>query len=107
MSQNDSTLYPVFSPMPCALNVSAPQYLSDGEELTVYPNPVYENLTVKWAGNLNMNVSIINPLGQIIKPWMNYTDNAVEISLADFAPGIYSLIIITDIKMFSRKIIKI
>jgi hypothetical protein len=74
----------------------------------VYPNPVNDILNIKVPGGENRQVRIINAIGQVMKDF-RIRGNATEvINVANWAPGMYDIIIIeSGKKVFGQKVVKI
>ena len=75
------------------------------EEITIYPNPVSENVTINLQNNEAIKtVKIFNQNGQLIRIIQNQTDNAIQIS--DLNAGLYFVRVDTDKKYYLGKFIK-
>ena len=75
------------------------------EELTIYPNPASENVTINLQNNETIKtVKIFNQNGQLIRIIQNQTNNPIQIS--DLSSGLYFVRVDTNKKYYCGKIIK-
>jgi len=76
----------------------------DNNELMLYPNPARETATIENKGPLVMkSVTISNILGQMIYSAAAESGKKHQLSLTQFAPGIYTVRIETDKGVVIRK----
>lgn len=88
--------------------MTSTQMLYDLESLTLYPNPVVDQLTVALNTNLSEKVTlrVINSTGQLVTTKEMQTNRAV-ISTSDLAKGIYFVQIVGNNGILStQKFIK-
>ena len=62
---------------------------SNNNTITIYPNPVRDELTVTNTENIE-NVVIYNALGQVVKQ-LSISSEQLKINVADLQEGIYTL----------------
>jgi len=74
-------------------------------EIKIYPNPTSENLNIDLTNYKNVNLEIVNTLGQIIFTEKNISNELKNINLSNFAKGIYFINIQTDNKVYTKKFI--
>ncbi len=80
-------------------------------ELTIYPNPVIDNLTIKLPkGKLNnlAEITIFNSKGQVVSKAQEFANNgSINLyGLQDLKRGIYFLRVNCDTEQYSLKFIK-
>lgn len=76
--------------------------------ISVFPNPVRENLTVQLDHNyLTIDINIYNELGQLVKQLNRKKTNTVIIDIDSFTNGIYHIHIEADGQTKNIEIIKI
>lgn len=81
----------------------------DIKSIIVFPNPITNQFTIKWTGNLKKETKLIlyNLLGQKIYD-QNYisTENELNIDTSTFLPGAYFIhLMLNDDTVFARKIL--
>lgn len=76
------------------------------KELSFYPNPAKDVLTIRYPSRENINVEIFNVLGVRIRTF-NHTGNETELRIDDLQNGLYFLRFKDDGKIFSRSFTKI
>jgi len=80
------------------------QQLSDAQ-VSVYPNPVYQELTVSLSPDLpEAFVSLIDASGRTVAAWSNQS-GTVRLNVAEFAAGVYVLRVITAKGSAERKVV--
>lgn len=72
-------------------------------EVSVFPNPVLDELTIKTAGDATIeNVTLLNTQGQEIRSTINTT-----INMNDLAPGVYFVVVrLKDGYFTTKRIVK-
>ena len=75
-------------------------------QLSIYPNPAINNITISNPGSIIKNVSIYDLSGQLVKSYFR-DSNLVTETIADLQNGIYFVNVITDKGVFVKKIIKL
>lgn len=82
----------------------------DEYDLSVFPNPAYENINLKFAssGKRKIEISIFNQFGKAVRENLKYSvtgnDNC-SIDVSDLSSGIYYIHLNIDDKVISRKIV--
>ena len=76
------------------------------ENSRIYPNPTTGNITIDLSKLKNVNISILNSMGQTVFKSKTITKNKLEISLAGFSNGIYFVNIQNGTEIVTRKIVK-
>lgn len=74
-------------------------------EVTIFPNPANDNLTVQINNDEIIQVTILNNLGQEINLKQNQTNPLVTIDISSLKSGIYYITIQTKGKRITRKIV--
>ncbi|MDI1257152.1 MAG: T9SS type A sorting domain-containing protein [Flavobacterium sp.] len=76
--------------------------------ITVFPNPVQDKVTVKGNTNLQMqDIQVLSLTGQVIETKFNASgDNTFEINTSKLSSGIYLLVIKSNDLLYTRKISK-
>ncbi len=76
------------------------------KELSFFPNPAKDVLTIRYPSRENISVEIFNVLGVKIRTF-NHTGNETELRIDDLQNGLYFLRFKDDGKIFSRSLTKI
>jgi len=76
---------------------------SGEKEISIYPNPVHDNLNIE--GPLNAEIDIINSQGQVVMSF-SIKNRETRIDLSELSSGIYSVIIRTGMETYSKKLLK-
>jgi PKD repeat protein len=80
----------------------------DNGSFSIYPNPVKDELMVKFAGKTADNrLVIVNQLGQVILDQMTGGDQQVTINTSEYAKGVYALRVYGDNGVTEKKFIKV
>lgn len=76
-------------------------------ELTAFPNPVKNKVSLQIAGTVQANatLSVVDATGRILKT-MNVAGNAMEIDLSNFASGIFYIQYVDDVQSKTLKVLK-
>ncbi len=72
-------------------------------QLELFPNPAQGSFTIKSAVNLDVN--ILNDLGQMVKQVSLSSDNNYSSSVADLSPGIYFINVSGQSSTLTKKIV--
>ncbi len=77
-------------------------------DISCYPNPISEKLTIKNKNKSKqaMNIEIYNSLGELLVTFIDVTEEAIELNLADVSIGILYLKVKTGERISSFKLIK-
>lgn len=78
---------------------------SSGIELVVFPNPAYENVTIKLPFTNILSVDLFDMQGR----WLFRKENASEVVILDLSgiiPGLYLLSVMTDLGVNVQKLVK-
>jgi hypothetical protein len=76
------------------------------DQLNIYPNPTKDIITIVLAENTkNTSITLIDNLGRTVYS-NSFNNNTQSISLARFAKGVYTLIIRTNERVITKKIVK-
>lgn len=76
------------------------------EELRIFPQPVRDKLNVKTGGNIIRSVVLINVAGATVAK-TSVSSDYVSLDVSGLRPGVYVIIIETENKTYSRKILKV
>ena len=87
-------------------DLSAIDEISIEEELRIFPLPVRDKLNVKAGGNLIRSVVLINVAGATVAKTSASSDY-ISLDVSNLRPGVYVIIIETENKTYSRKILKV
>ncbi len=82
--------------------------LTDNENLMVYPNPVKDELTVRFKNdNQQFKIEIENMNGQVVynKNWNQINDNEIKINVNNLCNGIYILKYLSETEVKFRKVL--
>jgi len=75
--------------------------------ISLYPNPVTDNLTIKLSeGKIPTSIRIVNSLGQTVYSNQKPMETSVSIPMNDKPSGIYFVQIVVDGKCFSKMLVK-
>ena len=89
-------------PIPTEILLSNTEKISQKSEFTIYPNPTNENITISVNNhNGNINTEVYDIIGNRIQ-----TTNKTNISLSDYANGIYILKVAYGDRVEQLKVIK-
>ena len=86
-----------------AITVSVNDY--EAPEISVYPNPVAENLFIRTEANVS-SVLIYNTLGKKVYENLSYNSNEDKIDMAQFQSGVYILKFVSDDAIQTSTVIK-
>lgn len=87
-----------------AYPLAVPTYEND-ISLSLFPNPAQNNLTLKFAENINdAQVSIVDIAGRLLLQ-QNLDPSSMSINTADLANGVYSVVVISDNRRWAKKLI--
>ncbi len=75
------------------------------QPLSIAPNPTTGFMTLQWEGILDGDITIINSLGQVIKTEKVKNQSSIELDLNNVLPGVYGIIMRSQNKSFSGRII--
>ena len=76
------------------------------DKIEIYPNPTKDKITLVLPNTTStINITLIDNLGRTVYNTSS-NNNRTQISLAEFAKGVYTLLIKTDKEVISKKIIK-
>jgi hypothetical protein len=84
--------------------ITAVDELSPDPEITLYPNPVHETLTVRTGSGIS-SICIYDLRGSILVT-QEGNGNEVSVDMSGMMPGIYIVRIFTRIGSFPRRVIK-
>jgi D-alanyl-D-alanine carboxypeptidase len=89
---------------------SIDNYNDDNSELSVFPNPAKENINLKFNSSKNreVEISIVNQLGKMVKENLKVASTGNQtyaIDVSDLSAGVYYIRLITDGKTISKKIV--
>ncbi len=76
----------------------------NGAGWKVYPNPVREQLTISWEGEGSAQLTLVDPLGRVVREQM-MTAGEQTISVRELPAGVYFLRALTDKQNFTRQVI--
>ena len=87
-------------------NTNSIQNFTLDNDLSLYPNPAKENLTIKTTSNSNteQRLEIINLMGQTV--YTSYINKKATINTSAFANGVYILKLSSDKETIVRKFVK-
>lgn len=94
--------------LPMVFTLAGP-FVAEISPLTVFPNPVKDQLTWVWPENLhpteNTSISIINSSGQVV--FIKWSDNLTSINTQHLIPGIYGLRLRQNEKEAATRFVKV
>jgi hypothetical protein len=61
------------------------------QNLTIYPNPVKNSLTLKFENTDIQNINIIDSTGKVVFSKNNFDVNSENVNVSNFVKGIYLL----------------
>ena len=74
--------------------------------ISIYPNPVQDELWIDYANSQPFSINIINEMGKIVVS-AESSDNKTSVVISDLPGGIYFVRIISDDRVITRKIVKV
>jgi fimbrial isopeptide formation D2 family protein len=86
--------------------ITAINELTIQDEISVYPNPTNDNVTVKSNQPLN-NIKVFNMMGELVYNTNGTMKTETIIPFQNFAKGVYTIIIESKNKSLAKKVIKI
>ena len=100
----------IYSPLP-EIDATFTNYtLSNSDiekiDITVYPNPVNDLLTISSPNNEILSISVFTINGKEIQSFEKMNQNRNEISLINLDSGVYFLEIRTDVGRVTKKVVK-
>lgn len=89
---------------------SIANFEKDGYDLSVFPNPAYENINLKFSSSekRKIEISIFNQFGKAVRKNLKYSatgNDSYSIDVSDLSSGIYYVHLNMDDKIISRKIV--
>jgi D-alanyl-D-alanine carboxypeptidase len=89
---------------------SIDNFEKDGYDLSVFPNPAYENINLKFSSSekKKIEISIFNQLGTAVRENLKYSatgNDTYSMNVSDLSSGIYFVRLNIDDKITSRKIV--
>jgi PKD repeat protein len=78
----------------------------DNGSFSIYPNPVKDELVVKFAANADSRMVIMNQLGQVILDQMTGGSQQVIVNTSSYANGVYLLRVYGENSTVDKKFIK-
>jgi D-alanyl-D-alanine carboxypeptidase len=89
---------------------SIDNFEKDGYDLSVFPNPAYENINLKFSSSekKKIEISIFNQFGTAVRENLKYSatgNDTWSINVSDLSSGIYYVHLNIDDKIISRKIV--
>ena len=99
----NSTVINVSAPLLSCNSMSSINELNNLLDISVFPNPAYEKLTIESTENATIEISNIQ--GQIIKS-VNSSERKTIVDLFNFAEGVYIVKVITEEAFAVKKFIK-
>ena len=82
----------------------------DGFDLSVFPNPAYDKINLKFSSSekRKIEIGIFNQIGKAVRENLEYSaagNDTYSIDVSDLSPGIYFVHLNIDDKIISRKIV--
>jgi D-alanyl-D-alanine carboxypeptidase len=95
-----------------ALLASIDNFNNDGFDLSVFPNPAKENISLKFNSTekRNIEIRIVNQFGKVVRDNLKYSATGNEtysIDVSDLSSGVYYVQLNTDGNLISRKVVLI
>ncbi len=91
------------------ITTSIDQQNLDNVQLQLWPNPTSESFNLTWGPSFQpKEIRLINHLGQCTKQLIVPLNSrpGIEIKIPDMAPGTYFIQLISDDKMYTKKLVK-
>ncbi len=93
----------------CNLNVSTDNLVSDKNNIEVYPNPAFEELTIDLdleKSYENLNITLQDRLGRVVykEQHKNQSSGQFKLNISDFSSGLYLLSIQTNSYQNTQKV---
>ena len=102
--QNDNIIYlnPIYNS--CFPSLSNINEITNNNNISIYPNPTKDNLTIETNTNTEQRLEIINLIGQTV--YTIYINKKATVNTSAFAKGVYILKLSSDKETLVRKIVK-
>lgn len=81
------------------------ELVDGGVELSLYPNPMSENTTLKINNRFNANISIslIDPAGKMVRDYGNVTETQLSIERSGLSAGMYFVQVMDEDRILTRE----
>lgn len=108
---NDTTLFynppcPYFYTFGCYLETSVMSFEDIFNDISIYPNPAQNQVTIDCQEQKIKDVEIINIIGKVLKRIEIQNNSHFVVDMSDQSAGIYLLKLTTDEGVVTKKIIK-
>jgi D-alanyl-D-alanine carboxypeptidase len=95
-----------------SLITSIDNFKNNGFDLSVFPNPAKENISLKFISTerRNIEISIVNQFGKVVRDNLKYSatgNDTYSIDVSNLSSGVYYIQLITDDKRISKKVVLI
>ena len=108
MSDNDTTYYPGYSPVPCGYSTGINDHASNVEQFNIYPNPFTNGFELEYAPECTkLEICDLNGNQILVKNLEQSINSTLRIPTGNLNQGIYILILHTGDKILKKKIVKI
>lgn len=87
--------------------VKALSFSFESDDLTIYPNPVLDNVSVKFNAGTYHTITVLNTNGSILKTEkLSKVEQLKVLNIANYTPGVYVIILKGDRLQIVKKIVK-
>lgn len=88
-------------------NISANEDINNAIDVSIYPNPAADQLTIETKDVLAQSVELFDYQGRVVQLQNNTGENSViQINLSNFSDGLYLIKLTTEEGVVTRKIVK-
>ena len=77
------------------------------DQFTIVPNPAADVIRLEFMVYAKRHISIVNPIGQIVKEISDVTHSSIDISVLDLKEGLYYINIQSENKLETNSFVKI
>ncbi len=102
--ENDTLKYHTSFYPTCYYNTESINENTINNNISIYPNPTKDNLTIETNSNTEQRLEILNLIGQTV--YTNIINKKATINTSAFAKGVYILKLSSDKETIVRKFIK-
>jgi hypothetical protein len=108
---NDTTLFynpscPYFDIFGCYLAISIENFEAISDNISIYPNPTQNQVTIDFGEQKIKEIEMINLVGKVLKQIEIHDYNHSIVDISDISAGIYLLKFTTAESVITKKIIK-
>ena len=94
-----------FAPFTITATVSAnePSWM---QGVMIQPNPVHQEVFITWSQTADMQISVLDINGRMVRDFTSHATNTLSIPVSDWAEGVYMIRLQTGNEVGYRKLIK-